>query len=155
MNYNINKKNNLGKVRKKSTVVLILIDLILIAFFFVVLRFKDDLILTLEHKEIFTWMCYASIFLLILMLFVLLVILTGPTYILQNDLQNIYYIKKHNKIIKIPVIELKKVKARVKSPKKSKREYGTLIIITTTKKKYIIKNIYNVTKVKENIMINI
>lgn len=150
--YDVNKRNNLGKIRKKSTGVLILVDLLAIVFFYVISRFADKLSLNAENVVNFRVFCYACIFVLILLLFVLLVVLTRPSYILQNDLNNIYIVKKYNKVTTIPVIELKKVRARVRSSKKAKRQYGTLIIITTTKKRYKIKNIYNVTDVKKEIM---
>lgn len=153
VHYDINERRKLGKVRKKSTGVLILSNLLSIIFFWVISKFADKLILAPENVKKFQIACYIVIFVLILLLFVLIVIVTGPSFVLQNDLKNIYIVKKTNKTITIPVIELKSVKAKVKSRKKAKKEYGTLIIRTTTKNKYKIRNIYNVTEVKENIVI--
>lgn len=151
--YDINERKKLGKVRKKSTAVLILVDLLTIIFFLILSKFADELSLVPEDAKTFRIFCYIAIFVLILLLFVLIVVLTRPSFVLQNDLKNIYIVKKTNKVITIPIQELKNVKAKVRSSKKAKKEYGTLIIKTTTRKKYKIRNIYNVTEVKDNIIV--
>lgn len=151
--FDVNKRKNLGKLRKKSTGVLILTDLLAIVFFYITSRFAEKLSINVESVANFRFFCYVCIFILILLLFVLIVVLTRPSFILQNDLKNIYIVKKHNNIITLPIVELKKVRARVKSRKKAKRQYGTLIITTTKRKRYVIRNIYNVADVKDEIMV--
>lgn len=150
--YDVNKRNYLGKVRKKSTAVLILADFLSMIFFWVVSMFADELSLTPEYAKILKITSYVSIFALVIIMFILIVVITGPSYVIQNDLMNIYIVKKHNKIITIPVTELKKIRSRVKSGEKAKKTYGTIIIITTNKKRYRVRNIYNVNEVRDDII---
>lgn len=152
-NYDINARKHLGKLRKTSTALLAFIVILLIVFFGIISRFADKLTLTANNADIFRSVCYIAIFMLIMMLFSLLVVLTRPSYILQNDLKNIYIVKKPNRVIEISIAEIKKVKARKKNRKKSKREYGTLFITTKKRQRYKINNLYNVTKVEEDVIV--
>ena len=78
-------------------------------FFWVVSMFADELSLTPEYAKILKITSYVSIFALVIIMFILIVVITGPSYVIQNDLMNIYIVKKHNKIITIPVTELKRL----------------------------------------------
>lgn len=152
-NYDINKRNNLAKLRKKPTFIFLFFVVFLIVTAIVLLNYSYIFALTIEEEEMFTIICYISILFLTLLFFILMLRFIRPTYILQNDLKNIYIVKKYNKEIIVPIDQLKKFKVKVKSGKKAKKEYGTLIMATTNRKNYKIKNIYDVTKVKNDIII--
>lgn len=151
--YDVKEKRSLAKRRKKPTVFLIFLVATLLILFIVLTKNIDKFSVTTENRDIYYMLCLGVIFFCVFLLFALILDLSKPSNILQYDLKNIYIVKKHNKIIEIPIAELKRVRARERSRKKEKKPYGTITLITNKRKRYRIKSVYNVKEVKKEIFV--
>lgn len=152
-NYDINERRPLAKRRKKQIVFLICLVSLMIILFAFLTKNIEKFSVNNRNEEIYHLASLGVIFISIILLFILILDLSKPNNIIQHDLKNIYIVKKHNKIIKIPITELRRVRSRQRSRKKAKKPYGTLILVTNNRKRYFIKNVYDVKEVKKEIFV--
>lgn len=152
-NYDIKERKPLAKRRKRQIVFLIVLVSIIIVLFTLLTKNIEKFSVNKKNQEIFHTASIGIIFLSVILLFFLILDLLKPNNILQHDLKNIYIVKKHNKITEVPIADLRRVRSRQRSRKKAKKPYGTLVLITKNRKRYYVKNVYDVKEVKKEIFV--
>lgn len=149
---NADKLIKIGKRRKKLIVIFGLIISLLIVL--IALGIKYNEIFKLDDKDIKVLMIafYFSLLFLGFITIVNLIAFFRTNKTLQGDLKNLYYNKRIKGKIIIPLVEINRITARIKSKKikgKKIKSHGTLII--RAKKTYKIKNIKDVEFVENEI----
>ncbi len=146
----INKIKNLAKKRKEIEVAFSLISLAIITLMVWLLTKVDTFNIEDTTHDVILYGSIISIVLFAIIFLIMVLKLMKPKNILQNDLRMIYYRKTNKKTFEIPIIDIRRVRARVKSGKKSKKQFGVLII-RTKNRRYRIKNILDVENIKKEI----
>ncbi|NLN50488.1 MAG: hypothetical protein GX149_02570 [Acholeplasmataceae bacterium] len=146
------ERKKLAKRRIKPTVITIFLVIAVIVAAALLLVYKDKFNLTTQDKKTFVYSLSIIVFVFTLLLFYLILRLTRPWAILESDLNNIYICKTAEKEIVVPMVELKSIKTKIKSGKKAKKVFGTLILRTPTKR-YKVKKVIAVDEVEKEIFV--
>lgn len=154
MGYDIEKIIPIARRRKRPTFNWLIVMLLFLIAAILLVYYQDHFVIFDGDKNPYLYGAYGSIVLLVILTMIIFIQLFKPNNILRKDLKNIYHYKSHKDIVEIPVSEIKTVRTRVKSSKKSKRSYGT-VIIRTTEKRYRIKRVYDLEEVEKKILSSI
>lgn len=151
-NYDINKVFDMAKLRKKPAFLTLFFVVLLMVATGVVLEFSQEFKLNSDQLQILIIASYISMLFYVQLFLISLLKIIRPTNILKYDLKYIYIVKKRNKPIEISVGEIRNVKSKVKSSKKAKKPHGNVTIITTDRKRYKVKNIYDPKEVEKEVI---